>query len=137
MSGLVHAGTDRALAVALDRLGWEVRALDLDASTGRAVLELERADGRWLHVACDRHGRATVERWSRGIVMEREKWRVPWVDRCKDAFLGRERHVGFSGALRSASEYVAANPAPGREALPAPLVYALLVGGTSEHESDK
>lgn len=137
MSGLVRTGGERALVAALGRLGWEARAIEIDVSTGQAVLELERADGRWLHVACDRHGRASVERWSRAIVTERGKGRVPWVDRCKDTFLGRERHDGILDALRGACEYVAENPAPGRERLPASLVFALLTGGAHERGSIK
>jgi len=138
VSGLVRTGGERALAATLGRLGWEARAIEIDVSTGQAVLELERADGRWLHVACDRHGRASVERWSRAIVTDRTcKGRVPWVDRCKDTFLGRVRHDGFIAALRGACEYVTENPAPGRERLPASLVFALLTGGTHEHESIK
>ena len=46
----------------------------------------------------------------------------------EDTFLGRERWRNAREALLAASSYVAENPAPGREALPASAVRALLVG---------
>ena len=49
------------LAAGLARIGWEIRALEIDMSRARVVIVLHRADGRWLHVSGDATS-ATVER---------------------------------------------------------------------------
>lgn len=61
----------RELAATLARVGWEVRTLDLDLVSGRAVVELHRVDGRWLYLVADSLGRASVERWHREAVVTR------------------------------------------------------------------
>lgn len=103
----------RALAVVLARGGWEIRDLDLDLVAGRAMIELHRADGRWLYLSADSLGRASVERWHRAAVVTRYRG-GPECDGHRDQFLGRTRFEGPRAALRHLSRYVADNPAPGR-----------------------
>lgn len=106
----------RELAATLTRAGWEVRTLDLDLVSGRAVVELHRADGRWLYLAADALGRASVERWHREAIVTRYRG-GPECDGHRDQFLGRTRFDGARSALRHLSTYVADNPTPGRDRL--------------------
>lgn len=104
-----------ALTVALfERIGWEIRELTIDLAAGRAVVRLHRQDGRWLYVAADSSGRATVERWQR----DRKPTGSGGADVVTDTFLGRTHCLGARAALRAMANYVADNPAPGRTALP-------------------
>lgn len=102
----------RELEITLARAGWEIRTIDLDLVAGRAVLEIHRADGRWLYLAADSLGRASVERWHREAVVTRYRG-GPQCDSHRDQFLGRTRFEGPRAALRHLSRYVADNPAPG------------------------
>ena len=108
----------------LEQIGWEIR--DIDRDHGRAVMRLFRADGRWLHVAMPKDGRATIERWQRDDTMERGKGRRgdrgPTVYAFEDRFLGRTRCDGVQSLLRAMCDYLADNPAPGRPALSAGAV---------------
>ena len=106
------------LTIMLEQIGWELRTVGLDLVVGRAVLELHRADGRWLHVATDRLGRATIERWQRERVIKRQIGGGCLGDGFDDRFLGRTHCAGARAALRSMADYVAQNPAPGRVELP-------------------
>lgn len=106
----------RALATILARAGWEVRTLDLDPVAGRAVVEIHRADGRWLYLSADALGRASVERWHREAIVTRYRG-GPECDGHRDQFLGRTRFGGPRAALRHLSTYVADNPMPGRDRL--------------------
>ncbi len=55
------------LTVAIfEQIGWEIREVSIDMAAGRAVVRLHRQDGRWLYVAADASGKATIERWQRG-----------------------------------------------------------------------
>lgn len=107
-----------ALGATLRRVGWEVRELDLDLHAGRLTVEAHRDDGRWLRLTADPLGRVHLERWHRRIVLRG----VPQSPHVDDQFLGRQRCEGSRSGLRRLCGYVAANPAPGREALPAPAV---------------
>ena len=106
-----------AVTATLASLGWEIRAVEIDLATGRAVLEVHRADGRWLYLSADALGRATVERWQRRREWQRVAPRAASVEAPVDTLLGRERCAGARSALRSVAHYLAANPAPGRAEL--------------------
>jgi hypothetical protein len=111
----------KALSIALARCGWEIRVLDIDLVAGRLVAQLHRYDGRWLHVAADDIGRASVERWHRSAVVTRYRG-GPQCDGHEDQFLGRTRCEGPRQAMRVLCAYVADNPAPGFAQLSAPEV---------------
>ena len=102
----------RALACGLQRIGWEIREVDIDTVAGRAVVRLHRFDGRWLHLAADDIGRASLERWQRDAIVYRYRG-GPQCDGHEDRFLGRSRHEGLRSGLRSLCTYIADNPAPG------------------------
>ena len=114
----------KALSIALARCGWEVRALDIDLVAGRLVAQLHRYDGRWLHVAADDLGRASVERWHRTAIVRRCYGVGPQTDGWDDQFLGRTRCEGPRAAMRALCAYVADNPSPGFARLEAPEVRA-------------
>jgi len=101
---------------ALASIGWEIEAVEIDLCRGRAMMVIRRADGRWLRLDADEHGRASVERWHRRREWHRAK-DAAGAERIADDFLGRERATGAASALRVLACYVAENPAPGREAL--------------------
>lgn len=129
-ASLPIADTNRsltALAAALRLAGWEVRNLDLDLVAGRATVELRRDDGRWVLLSVDAHGRASIERHQRTVVLGRHssaRGRVVRSEQIEDVFLGRQRCDGARSALRALCNYVADNPAPGRPALPSSAVRA-------------
>lgn len=100
-----------ALVRGLESIGWEVRALEIDAANERVVMTLHRNDGRWLHVAGDARG-ATVERWSRTVALVTGGGRTPMRTSVTDEFLGRTRCQGFRSALRATTDYLSDNPAP-------------------------
>ena len=128
------------LVALLEQIGWEIRAMDLDLASGRAVIEIHRADGRWIHVSTDRLGRASIERWQRETSMSRgnDGRRGMFRDVVNDRFLGRTRCAGPQALLLAMADYLATNPAPGRSALPESTTRAAVgllmgdVGATSE-----
>ena len=111
------AAVPPAVVATLASLGWEIRAVEIDLAAGRAVLEVHRADGRWLYLSADALGRATVERWQRRREWQRGAPRAPCYEGSVDTLLGRERCSGARSALRTVAHYLAANPAPGRAEL--------------------
>ena len=108
----------RVLVALLEHTGWEIRTAERTAA-GLAVLELHRADGRWLHVSVDRLGRASIERWQRETSMScgNDGRRGAPRDVVNDRFLGRTQCDGARDLLLAMADYIAANPAPGRAAL--------------------
>lgn len=100
------------VTMTFERIGWEIRSVDIDLSTGKAVARLFRFDGRWLYLSADASGRAVIERWQREKVVECGSPSI------RDRFLGRTSCAGARSALRSLCDYVAENPAPGLDALP-------------------
>ncbi len=106
----------KSLGAGLAAIGWEVRALDLNAAEGKAVMTLRRSDGRSLHVSTDTHG-AVVERWAHEAPNLRPAYKGGKKGIENARFIGRDRVPGFRSALRLAARYLADNPAPGRPAL--------------------
>lgn len=115
--------TSRMLAV----LGWEVRAVEVDAVRGRVDITLARHDGRWVHLRADERG-ATVDRWSRSFRTGKGQGlktgaRVPMSDHVEDFFLGRIKAPTMVAGFRALAEYVGDNqatslpPGAAREAL--------------------
>lgn len=113
----------KTLGATLARLGWEARDVEIDLVSGRVVVELHRFDGRWLRLAADDLGRASIERWHRNATIARYRG-GPQYDSFEDQFLGRDRCEGARSALRRLCAYVADNPSPGFVALPAADVRA-------------
>ena len=108
-----------ALTVAIfEQIGWEIREVSIDMAAGRAVVRLHRQDGRWLYVAADASGKATIERWQRG----RRATGSGGADVVVDEFLGRTPCLGARAALRAMCDYVAENPAPGMSSVESRLV---------------
>lgn len=114
-----------AIAHGFERIGWELRAVEIDMVAGRVVIEAHRFDGRWVYVTADGLGRASVERWHRDAVVYRYRG-GPTNDGFEDRFLGRTRCEGPRSALRTLCNYIADNPAPGFSALAAADVRRLI-----------
>lgn len=98
------------LASALGSIGWELRRLDLDASTGEAVITV-RHNSRLVTLHADRLGRASIER-------ENLVTRTEMVGRRGDRFraeclgtefVGRQRFEGIRSAMRGLADYIADN----------------------------
>ena len=117
MSDLVAPAIPPAACAILASAGWEIVAVEIDLHAGRAVMEIRRADGRWLYLAADRHGHASVERWQRAGATMRTSRRAASFDGVADTFLGRDRCEGPREALRMVAHYLANNPAPGYRAI--------------------
>ena len=138
-------GASPALVAMLEQIGWAIRAFDIDTAAGRFALELHRSDGRWLHVSTDRLGRASMDRFQRETSMScgNDGRRGAPRDVVRDRFIGRTRCADPQALLLAMADYLAANPAPGREALPAGTARAamgLLMGApveNSAHQSVK
>lgn len=114
----------RALVHGFERASWDLREVDVDLIAGRLVVRLHRFDGRWLHLSARADGGATLERWDRRAIVYR--YRGLQHDGFEDVFLGRSRAEGIRSGLRALSAYIADNPCPGRPALSAGEVRALL-----------
>lgn len=126
------------LVALLEQIGWEIRTVERDVIPGLAVLELHRADGRWLHVATDRLGRASIERWQRETSMScgNDGRRGAPRDVVNDRFLGRTKTADSAALILAMADYIAANPAPGRAALSSSSTRAamqLLIGESPPH----
>lgn len=107
----------RLFVAVLEEIGWECRELDLNLHSGYARVTLHRHDGRWICLFADGIGRVTLERNHR-----RFAWRNPNRQDgalIVDEFLGRQRCEGVRSGLRTVTNYLADNPAPGFAALPA------------------
>lgn len=107
---------------ALERLGWELRACDVDLTRETLRIEIRRGE---LHVMLDaRNGRVLLER---EIVLEvpaglrQGRYCQPWARQ----LLGRSRAEGVRHGLRMMAEYIHDNGAPQLEARAA---VALLLG---------
>jgi hypothetical protein len=101
----------RSLVVGLERIGWQLLAVDIDLDAETARIEMRRGA---LCVTFDaQHGRASITR----DLIERETVRVGRrgdsfrAERIKTCFLGRERGLGLRSGLRALSHYVADNAA--------------------------
>lgn len=119
----------RRLAAVLQSAGWEPRNLDIDLVEGRLGVELHRADGRWVWLHADAHGRVHLERWHRTTTIgtrATDVGRIAQSTQLSDDFIGRVRCEGLRSGLRRLCAYVADNPAPGFPALPAPAIRAAL-----------
>ncbi len=101
------------VTMTFERIGWEIRSVDIDLANGKAEARLFRNDGRWIHLSADVSGRSVIERWQREVVVTRG---APSVH---DRFLGRTACGGARSALRVMCDYIAENPSPGRGALAA------------------
>lgn len=117
MSDLVAPIIPHAACALLASAGWEIVAVEIDLHAGRASMEIRRADGRWIYLAADRHGHASVERWQRSREWSRTSRRAASFERVDDTFLGRDRCEGPRQALRVVAHYLADNPAPGYRAI--------------------
>lgn len=109
----VASAAANALAVALERLGWSLRNVEIDLAEGRARITLRRDS---LHVTLDaQHGRVTIER---EIVEARvsKNVRAPQLGGLDRVLLGRQRFDGLRVAMRSLAHYVADNT-PGLDRL--------------------
>jgi hypothetical protein len=101
----------RALQVGLARAGWELRALDIDLTTGRARIEVTDDGGRLLTFDADRHDRAslTVEaREMRRATVGRRGDRCV-VDRLETKLLWRHHYEGVRSGLRNFCNYLEDN----------------------------
>ena len=105
-----------ALCQTLERHGWEVRNIDIDLIAERAIVEIHRFDGRWVHLSGKTHESVSIERWHRTPTVYRYRG-GPQCDGFNDQFLGRSRPEGLRTGLRSLCKYIADNPAPGFSAL--------------------
>lgn len=96
--------------------GWEIQYIDLDLSSEqpKADIKVARDDGRWLLARIDHLGRATVERFQRGVSLGMSadtKGRRPLSPQVHDAFLGRSSYPGARSMLRDLTRYIAQNAA--------------------------
>lgn len=112
-----------AVVATFERIGWEIREVNINLATGKAIVRLFRSDGRWLYLSASADSTATIERWHRDRLDQRGMGGIgPMFHGMDDRFLGRTRCVHARHALRALADYVAENPAPGREALPATAI---------------
>jgi hypothetical protein len=123
VSAALAPSVPSSVVAVFHRIGWEIREVSIDLSRGKAVVRLFRYDGRWLHLSVKVDGDATIERWHRDRPDQRGMGGSgPLFEGIKDTFLGRTVCTSARPALRALCNYVAENPAPGREALPASTV---------------
>lgn len=98
------------LASALGSIGWELRRLDIDASTGEAVITV-RHHALLVTLYADRLGRASVERENlvtRTELVGRRGDRFP-AECLGTEFVGRQRFEGVRSAMRGLADYIADN----------------------------
>lgn len=115
--------------VALERIGWSPRALEVDAVRGRVRLELVRlSDARRVTLDAREGRRASITREAsvtRRVVIGRRGDRMP-VDRLSYELLGRSYHEGWRSAMRALAHYVADNGGASR--IEARNVFRLIMG---------
>ena len=105
-----------ALRQTLECHGWDIRTVEIDLIANRAIVEIHRFDGRWIHLAGSPDRPVNLERWHRTPTVYRYRG-GPQCDGFNDQFLGRTRPEGLRSGLRSLCTYLADNPAPGFPAL--------------------
>lgn len=102
---------------ALSRLGWELRAVEVDEVARRVDVQVHHTGGRWVHLRITDRG-AELERWQRSASCERPSYlkkRAYVSERVVDTFLGRTRIAsGPQGALRTLADYLADNTGASR-----------------------
>lgn len=92
----------------LARLGWELRAVDVDSVARRVNVQAHHTSGRWVHLRLEDRG-ATLERWQRSTTLHRPSDGYgPAREHVEDVFLGRIRlPSGVAGAMRAFADYMA------------------------------
>lgn len=107
-----HLDTSRAnaLACVLERAGWELLALEINMTTGRARIELVGAH-RYVTFDADPLGRAslTVENRLKETVAVGRRGDRTRVERTKMKFVHRERFDGTRSGLRGLCHFLADN----------------------------
>jgi hypothetical protein len=110
----VHAAPILSLQNVMRSAGWEIHYIDLDLTGERpkAEIKVARNDGRWLLARVDSLGRASVERFHRGVTLGMSldtKGRRPLSPQVIDTFLGRTGYPGARSMLRELTGYIAHN----------------------------
>lgn len=91
----------------LARLGWEFRAIEVDAVARRVDVQAHHTSGRWVHLRIEDRG-ATLERWQRAVSLRRPAgYGAVSCEQVEDVFLGRLYIANkVQGAMRALADYM-------------------------------
>lgn len=120
----IATASQRAIERTLDRIGWELRSIEVNVATRHARVEVRRAETIVTLDASDRSASVTRERQRVRAETIGPHWNRTRVERLGHELVGRSKHGTFAEGLASLATYMVDN-GNGRELASSTIVRLL------------